>query len=207
MRALPDYLEELLDNASALLEQVKRLERGLSGLTPGAREMEAEEPVPAAGEETGQGEIHRRPSALEDIFGGRWEVNQIGNLVYDAEQAEHQGEEPVFSRREREEPEELPQSGAPSPLLEQLERLERAAAAPAVLQAGAVRNAGPGFELIPAVRTGGGLGPAGSAGEAWGVGRGPEGYAAPEEELRWAERADRVFRRDSRRYDGGFYLF
>ena len=25
--------------------------------------------------------------------------------------------------------------------------------------------------------------------------------------LRWAERADRVFRRDSRRYDGGFYLY
>ena len=139
---MPDYLEELLDNAAALLEQVKLLERGLSGLTPGARAMEAEEYAPAAGEETGQGEIHRRPSTLEDIFGERWKVNQIGNLVYDAEQAEHQGEEPVFSRREREEPEELPQSGAPSPLLEQLERLERAAAAPAVLQAGAVRNAG-----------------------------------------------------------------
>ena len=26
-------------------------------------------------------------------------------------------------------------------------------------------------------------------------------------ELDWAERADRVFRRDSRRYDGGFYLY
>ena len=207
MSALPDYLEELLDNAAALLEQVKLLERGLSGLTPGARAMEAEEYAPAAGEETGQGEIHRRPSTLEDIFGERWKVNQIGNLVYDAEQAEHQGEEPVFSRREREEPEELPQSGAPSPLLEQLERLERAAAAPAVLQAGAVRNAGPGFELLPVARTGGGVGVTGSAGEAWGGGRGPEGYAAPEEELRWAERADRVFRRDSRRYDGGFYLF
>ena len=207
MSALPDYLEELLDNASALLEQVKRLERGLSGLTPGAREMEAEEPAPAAGEETGQGEIYRQSSALEDSLGERWEVNRMENLVYGAEQAEHQGEEPVFSRREREEPEELPQSGAPSPLLEQLERLERAASAPAMLQAGAVRNAGPGFELLPAARTGGGVGVTGSAGEAWGVGRGPEGYAAPEEELRWAERADRVFRRDSRRYDGGFYLF
>lgn len=204
---MPDYLEELLDNASALLEQVKQLERGLSGLTPGARAMEAEEFAPAAGTETGQGEIYRQATALEDIFGGRREVNRMGNLVYDAEQAEHQGEEPVFSRREREEPEELPQSGAPSPLLEQLERLERAAAARAVLQAGAVRNAGPGFELLPAARTGGGVGVTGSAGEAWGGGRGPEGYAAPEEELRWAERADRVFRRDSRRYDGGFYLF
>ena len=26
-------------------------------------------------------------------------------------------------------------------------------------------------------------------------------------EMRWAERADRAFRRDSRRYDGGFYLY
>ena len=119
----------------------------------------------------------------------------------------NQVEEPVFPRREREEPEELPQSGASSPLLEQLGRLERAASAPALLQAGAVRTAGPGFDPLPAVRTGGGLGPTGSAGEAWRGGGGLEGYAAPEEELRWAERADRVFRRDSRRYDGGFYLF
>ena len=207
MRALPDYLEELLDNASALLEQVKRLERGLSGLMPGARAMEAEEYAPAAGTETGQGEIYRQASALEDILGESWKVNRMENLVYGAEQAEHQEEAPVFSRRDRGEPEELPQSGTPSPLLEQLTRLERAAAAPAMLQAGAVRNAGPGFELIPAVRAGGGLDVTGSAGEAWGVGCGPEGYAAPEEELRWAERADRVFRRDSRRYDGGFYLF
>ena len=91
--------------------------------------------------------------------------------------------------------------------LEQLGRLERAASAPALLQAGAVRTAGPGFDPLPAVRTGGGLGPTGSAGEAWRGGGGLEGYAAPEEELRWAERADRAFRRDSRRYDGGFYLF
>ena len=27
------------------------------------------------------------------------------------------------------------------------------------------------------------------------------------EEMRWAEQADRAFRRDSRRYDGGFYLY
>lgn len=27
------------------------------------------------------------------------------------------------------------------------------------------------------------------------------------EEMQWAEQADRVFRRDSRRYDGGFYLY
>lgn len=26
-------------------------------------------------------------------------------------------------------------------------------------------------------------------------------------EMRWAEQADRAFRRDSRRYDGGFYLY
>ena len=207
MSALPDYLEELLDNAAALLEQVKLLERELSGLMPGARAMEAEEYAPAAGAETGRGETYSKSSALMDVFEERQEVSRIKNLVYEADRAENQVEEPVFPRREREEPEKLPQSGASSPLLEQLGRLERAASAPALLQAGAVRTAGPGFDPLPAVRTGGGLGPTGSAGEAWRGGGGLEGYAAPEEELRWAERADRVFRRDSRRYDGGFYLF
>ena len=178
---MPDYLEELLDNAAALLEQVKLLERELSGLTPGARAMEAEEYAPAAGAETGRGETYSKSSAWMDVFEERQEVSRIKNLVYEADRA--------------------------SPLLEQLGRLERAASAPALLQAGAVRTAGPGFDPLPAVRTGGGLGPTGSAGEAWRGGGGLEGYAAPEEELRWAERADRVFRRDSRRYDGGFYLF
>jgi hypothetical protein len=35
------------------------------------------------------------------------------------------------------------------------------------------------------------------------------GTAAPsaQGDMRWAEQADRAFRRDSRRYDGGFYLY
>ena len=36
---------------------------------------------------------------------------------------------------------------------------------------------------------------------------GPHGGPGAWEETRWAEQADRVFRRDSRRYDGGFYLY
>ena len=105
---MPDYLEELLDNAAALLEQVKLLERGLSGLTPGARAMEAEEYAPAAGAETGRGETYSKSSAWMDVFEERQEVSRIKNLVYEADRAENQVEEPVFPRREREEPEELP---------------------------------------------------------------------------------------------------
>lgn len=35
------------------------------------------------------------------------------------------------------------------------------------------------------------------------------GPAVPsaQDDMRWAEQADRAFRRDSRRYDGGFYLY
>lgn len=33
------------------------------------------------------------------------------------------------------------------------------------------------------------------------------GLPAASGEMRWAEQADRAFRRDSRRYDGGFYLY
>ena len=47
---MPDYLEELLGNAEDLLEQVKRLERGLSGLTPERREAAPEETAPVSGE-------------------------------------------------------------------------------------------------------------------------------------------------------------
>ena len=82
----------------------------------------------------------------------------------------------------------------------------------------------PGRSARPAPRRPGGGAGAGSAsgralpGEGWepdwgraaaGAGGLPYGRGGPGawEETRWAEQADRVFRRDSRRYDGGFYLY
>ena len=47
-----------------------------------------------------------------------------------------------------------------------------------------------------------------TVGEGWTLGGGSLGLDGPPVgELQWAERADRAFRRDSRRYDGGFYLY
>ena len=104
------------------------------------------------------------------------------------------------------------------PLLEQIERLERALAAPGVAEAGS--GAGPRSAVWSGWDQSRQRVPHGTAGQE----RAP-GYAAVLGEQEqwygldrlewsgtggeqvWAEQADRVFRRDSRRYDGGFYLY
>ena len=106
-------------------------------------------------------------------------------------------------------------------LLEQLERLERAAYLPeeaetgrSFVPAGSARARGPGnrldgplFPLSPPDRgaelpgltgvAGGGALRSGPEGRAWTSGGASD----------WAELVDLAFRRDSRRYDGGFYLY
>lgn len=218
---MPDYLEELLTGAEDLLEQVKRLERGLSGLTPGERAETPEEAVPASGPAADREEESRRTAAS----GALWAELQAGGGEYDLasrrEPAQTQREAPAAGRRGREEPaspldlertepeKERAWPEGPSPLLDQLERLERAALPLPPGGAGAGRESGPALD--PQVSGGKGValpGLTGPSGEGWSGGGGPDRYASPaEEELRWAERADRVFRRDSRRYDGGFYLY
>lgn len=216
---MPDYLEELLGGAEDLLEQVKRLERGLSGLTPERREAAPEETALASGE-TDDPEERRRWAVLSEAV---WEEREAGGRRYDPASRQNpvrtQEEEPAPRRRSREEeialPPERPEAEEErfrmegfSPLLAQLERLERAALPLSLGGAGAGRGTGPALDLGVPPRAGTALaGKAGAAEEGWGGG-GPDRYAAPvEEELRWAERADRAFRRDSRRYDGGFYLY
>ena len=101
------------------------------------------------------------------------------------------------------------------PLLEQLRRLESVQVLPQAAQSRAGtravsagrRNAWNGLEW--------GEGLTGVAGEMPSLPQGrenpafrlPGGGASPGGEAGWAEQADRVFRRDSRRYDGGFYLY
>lgn len=73
---------------------------------------------------------------------------------------------------------------------------------------------------VPASRDGGWSGgpvPEGRPGPEWSFGGTEQAWTPAEKislpaapglgELEWAERADRAFRRDSRRYDGGFYLY
>lgn len=104
-------------------------------------------------------------------------------------------------------PEKLARSRTPA-LLRQMEQLERAAA----VSAGDVslrRRAGaetfgnypvslpsPGAAVLPGVAIEAGMGQNAAL-----------SGALSADDTRWAERADRVFRRDSRRYDGGFYLY
>ena len=101
-----------------------------------------------------------------------------------------------------------------SPLLEQVKRLEGAApsggsgdrpAFGAPLEGS--RGQG-GYPLaLPGSVTAALSGLAGAAPEGWSSLGAPDRRAPAGGEADWAERADRVFRRDSRRYDGGFYLY
>lgn len=107
------------------------------------------------------------------------------------------------------------EAGAPA-LLRQMERLERAAALSAgnmVLRRRAGTEVsgnysasfpGPGAVALPSA------GAAVLPGAAVAAGSGQNAVlsgALSADDAHWAERADRVFRRDSRRYDGGFYLY
>ena len=105
-------------------------------------------------------------------------------------------------------PTPLEEGPDPSPLLEQLQRLERAAAfsPPAAGQAAGQR--GGSFPLALSKSGGGSLFP--NLEDLPGQSAGGEPAAALPLSgggLDWAQQADRAFRRDSRRYDGGFYLY
>lgn len=192
---MPDYLEELLDNAEALLEQVRRMERGGSGPASLPDHSAREELRRALDAASGTGETESsavRAGPAENA------VPEPPGRAFDP-----QGEK--AGNRES------------SALLEQLERLERAAG-PELGGGGAKRSdswgGADGWR-----RTAFFSGPAGvwreiaypdavgAAGDGWSLNIGPARPSPAAGELQWAEQADRVFRRDSRRYDGGFYLY
>ncbi len=234
---MTDYLEPLTeDNVDALLEEARRLSAALSGLGPGL-ELELEESFPArAGREAARGEGGMPSPALpgegtelkadgsvyraaEEVLGTdvsvstREEDCRAANNLPETVGPQRPGRT-AAPWRDWPDGEERP-----SALLTQLERLDRAAALP--LEGGSAsrpqsgesgnprsggrRTAMPGVEA-PSVPGWPEVEP-GQLG-AWGSGPVPERDAPlPGGEIRWAERADRAFRRDSRRYDGGFYLY
>ena len=225
---MTDYLElTWADQANALLEQARWLERILSRLATG---------IPAEESGTAKLELAER----EQVSHGA--VERTAALSSWAEFSARESEEGTFSlngsrRRpptsllERKETEASVEPTGPEgqsnrakgayALEEQLSRLDRAAR----LVDGPLRMGGrPGGGIHSASRRPvgradlGGASGRGLPGEGlesdWGkaaVGEGglPYGRSGPGawEETRWAEQADRVFRRDSRRYDGGFYLY
>lgn len=214
---MTDYLEELLDNTAALLEQVRRLERSASG--PGLERAGEGEPSPAfraAEESAEETAINRWPEAGETLRAAeRRETERVSGAASGGGERESGAPEPPERVLTPLEEERRPEG---SVLLEQMERLERAAASEpgggvpnrsaAWDEAGAGRRNGYSAGLTGALPGSVFPGVAGAAGEGWALGAGFAGTGVqPGEELRWAERADRAFRRDSRRYDGGFYLY
>ena len=228
---MTDYLEELLENAGVLLEEMRRLERDVSGpLSQDVEEMGSSTPRPVQSflkePAQDQDEEEREELPLQRAA----ERERPGNLL-DAMDKDEAIEKDVFDRRrlEKDRMEELPEkSGVPleeaerreerSVLLGQMRQLERAVGA-GTGNTTFTRSAAQGGPNVGG-RSGSALGLAGPGrgtlypGEAeptlesWSPGAGfDHSGLTPEDGLRWAEQADREFRRDSRRYDGGFYLF
>lgn len=196
-----DYLEELLDQAGALLEQVRKLERSRAGREAQETEEQAVFSAPA-GYADALGPAERPGFALETAPGG-------GEAVSGPD-AETKRRPPSAGRRAELEapegaaapPEEEGRSAAP--LREQLERLDRAAAtsrqAAEKPRRGAVQGISP---PDPGRNFAGWL----ERTEEARPNMTAPGYPGAGGEQDWAELTDRAFRRDSRRYDGGFYLY
>lgn len=207
---MTDYLESISrENERALLELERRLERALSGV----RNM-------APGEDTGEG-LAERPGEERTAFG---EHSTSGSPAADIGAAGAPGGdawqwgEGLWGGAEAQGAAETAER--PSPLLDELQRIERAARSG--LDAGAegysttlwkeIEKPGPGQgDWRAALPENGVQSAAGVPGQAgW---SGPYGLDSRRggvqagNALDWAEQADRVFRRDSRRYDGGFYLY
>ena len=215
---MTDYLELTWPGQEdALLEQARRLERALSRLITGGR------PEPEGPREESRSRARERPAGA-----GTEGVGEAEAELLSPDGSRRRTPGPRLERMDPDAPGpgRAEGEGEPEreslPLETQLTRLDRAVR----WADGSIRSGGmePGRSARPAPRRPGGGAGAGSAsgralpGEGWepdwgraaaGAGGLPYGRGGPGawEETRWAEQADRVFRRDSRRYDGGFYLY
>ena len=215
---MTDYLELTWPGQEdALLEQARRLERALSRLATGDR------PEPEGPGAENRSRARERPAGA-----GTEGVGEAEAELLSPDGSRRRTPGPRLERMAPDAPWPgwAEGEGDPEreslPLEVQLTRLDRAVrVADGPLRSGL---SGPDEGTRPARRRPGGGAGAGSApgralpGEGWepdwgraaaGEGGLPYGRGGPGawEETRWAEQADRVFRRDSRRYDGGFYLY
>lgn len=200
---MTDYLEELLDQAGALLEQVRRLERSKAGREALAEEAEelsacsapegcAAVPGPAEGAGFAPETASRRREAVSGP--GAETVGESSSAGWQAAPDAPGGASAPLEERRR----------SAAPLREQLERLDRAAAASRQAAEEPRREGEQGISLSGPGRNFAGW-PEGAEETRPGM-TGP-GYSEAGGEQDWAELTDRAFRRDSRRYDGGFYLY
>lgn len=215
---MTDYLEALLEHTDVLLEQVRRLER--SGGQTGPASPAQPSPPPRRERDIPSWQTTGAPE-LPSL--GEWTAAK----GRDARQSRARRAHTLLAEEEDagREPGEIPVSPlaiSPEreetvpPLLNQLKRLERTG----VLPPG---TASPGPEGGTSLRQERTWSPPFSSTFPSGAGypdaavspapdqRGSPGLGEsgtpPDGALGWAEQADRVFRRDSRRYDGGFYLY
>lgn len=203
-----DYLEELLGHAGELAEQIRRLTREGSiqpdkthSLFPSTLPPNPVPSSPLYGDTSGS-RWEETPEESTAPIGGR-DTSTIPSTVHPnwnweaapASNTSHPLGEVLAS---------------PSPLLTQLERLERATSYGVESPAGLPPALTVGVEhtLSPTKLNVGHLNPEQTHNALWNMGFGVESTTLPPGgSLNWTEQADRAFRRDSRRYDGGFYLY
>lgn len=194
---MTDYLEQPEEQENALLEQAKRLEQALSALA-------LREP-----EEGAEGVLDRVGNWEDGGESQAWERKSLGEAFLAAAGAGEASPAQPAAQGSKER--------AELPLMAQLRQLDRAMDGPG-------ETAGTGTEehALPSAKQAAGWNQAepGTARRLFHQGyslpqteRGEELRSTPREPLQssgnltWAEQADRAFRRDSRRYDGGFYLY
>ena len=206
---MTDYLELVsAEHERALLELERRLEWALSGLAQAGGAEES----PSAGEESegpaADGEpAERRARPLEE------RPDADGAPLSEETEGQEEQRKKRLERRTRSAAE-----NRPAALLAELEQLERAAgylseqgaASSAAGQPDGPASIGAGRRWPVSLAAADAYAYAG--GEALGMGgsapwRGGRGETTEISSPDWTERTDRAFRRDSRRYDGGFYLY
>lgn len=204
-----------MDHADTLLEQVKQMERDLSGATA----EDGENPDMSAVEAETEN-VSNKENLVDNLKNKvNQDKNKVDILKFGREMPEKTGEENVNLLKRTEDKRRFirqtdvsfstEKTGAERPALAvQLERADRAVSVPAEAETGPRER--PGREnsfSILGRRPGGYTLRELEASEERRPGETSEPRLAPGGEMLWAERADRVFRRDSRRYDGGFYLY
>lgn len=228
---MTDYLEEHLGNAEALLERIRQLEQSASGLSGEAVLKENAEKYGDFSEKTHdtdeKSEIVSKKE--QEVYNTAEDVNQLKEIVDDLDvDLEIRGKEQDIdvnrqaiaddngkNLEKAETATKVGETGAQtnaeraenrSPLSDQLEELDRAVSAlPTLIPEGQSSypislSAPQGPAADPTIT--------GVPGEIWSMPGTPAGADFAYGGTRnWAEQADRMFRRDSRRYDGGFYLY
>lgn len=183
---MTDYLTELLGPEEDALERaIRRAENALAGGRPG--ETEGEELPPADGTawaepETERLDTDRSPKEKAGLPQGLPREFAQEAMNTPLRGGAEDGIATEFAR-----PEARPLAGA-------LQKADRSAAQADVLTRGAAAAQSTGDRT--------------AEDRAWtAMGRAEPGQTAASRELETAQRVDRAFRRDSRRYDGGFFLY